>query len=133
MKNIAKKRNKGFSLVELIVVISIMLVLSVLAVVAFSQIADSARLAAERSDASAVARSLNTFNALANAGQRYEEKDDIPTTTDTFTIVHDDTTGVMPIVLSVTVTDADRLARVLEWLVEPNASGDLWTVLQPPA
>ena len=66
-----KKRNKGFTLIELIVVIGILLVLAVLAAVAMTGLADQAQQAARRSDATTVAQQLNLYNSLVtNAGDR---------------------------------------------------------------
>jgi len=59
------KSNKGFTLVELIVVIAILLLLSTLAVNAFSGIMDQARIAQDRQAAAVVASALNTFNSIA--------------------------------------------------------------------
>ena len=63
LKHLQKKK-KGFTLVELIVVVSVLLILAVLAVVAYSNITDSARQAALRSDASTLAGALNNYNAM---------------------------------------------------------------------
>jgi len=60
-----KNRNKGFTLVELVIVVAIIAVLSVVAVVAYSNISGQAKEAAIASDASVVVRALNTYNALA--------------------------------------------------------------------
>lgn len=62
------KKRKGFTLVELIVVMAVLLVLSVLAVLAYSNIQENFRDAARSSDAMAVARSLNTYNSACGAG-----------------------------------------------------------------
>ena len=59
------KSNKGFTLVELIVVIAILVLLSTLAVNAFSGIMEQARIAQDRQAAAVVASSLNTFNSIA--------------------------------------------------------------------
>jgi prepilin-type N-terminal cleavage/methylation domain-containing protein len=61
------KKRKGFTLVELIVVIAIMLVLAVVAGVAIGGIIASANTASARSDATILAQSLNNFNALVTA------------------------------------------------------------------
>ena len=67
------KSNKGFTLVELIVVIAILVLLSTLAVNAFSGIMEQARLAQDRQAAAVVANALNTFNAVAaTANDRIE-------------------------------------------------------------
>ena len=59
------KSNKGFTLVELIVVIAILALLSTLAINAFSGIMEQATRAQERQAAAVVASSLNTFNSIA--------------------------------------------------------------------
>ena len=67
------KSKKGFTLVELIVVIGILLVLTVLAAVAFSGLSAQAQQAARRSDARTVAQSLNIYNSLvANNADRIQ-------------------------------------------------------------
>jgi prepilin-type N-terminal cleavage/methylation domain-containing protein len=58
------KKKKGFTLVELIVVIGILLALAVLATVGYGSLADQAKRAALRSDAVTVAKALNTFNSI---------------------------------------------------------------------
>jgi prepilin-type N-terminal cleavage/methylation domain-containing protein len=60
------KKNKGFTLVELIVVIAVLLILAVLAVVAFQGITQAAAQAAAQADARSLAQTLNTFNSLAS-------------------------------------------------------------------
>ena len=67
MKKIKKHRSKGFTLVELIVVIAILAVLAVGAVIAYGNIAGTAQIAAARSDATAVVTALNTARALGAA------------------------------------------------------------------
>ena len=69
MTKTRKNRNKGFTLVELIVVIAIIAVLSVIAVVAYTNISSQAENAAIASDANTVIRALNTYNALIPSGQ----------------------------------------------------------------
>jgi len=59
------KSNKGFTLVELIVVIAILALLSSLAVSAFSGIMNQARDAQRIHAANAIASALNNFNTLA--------------------------------------------------------------------
>jgi prepilin-type N-terminal cleavage/methylation domain-containing protein len=61
---IKSKRGKGFTLVELIVVVAVLLILSVLAVVAYSNITASARQAALRADGSRLAGALNNYNSM---------------------------------------------------------------------
>ncbi|MDR2166518.1 MAG: type II secretion system GspH family protein [Clostridiales bacterium] len=63
MKN--SKRNKGFTLVELIVVIAVLMVLTVLAVLAVNNITEAARRAAISTDANTIARQLRAINGLA--------------------------------------------------------------------
>jgi prepilin-type N-terminal cleavage/methylation domain-containing protein len=65
MKALRNKKRKGFTLVELIVVIGILLVLSVLAILALSNISDAARRSANSADANTLARALNTYNSVA--------------------------------------------------------------------
>jgi len=65
MKKINKKSNKGFTLVELIVVIAILAVLAVGAVLAYQNIAAQATQAALRADAISVAKALNLYNGFA--------------------------------------------------------------------
>jgi prepilin-type N-terminal cleavage/methylation domain-containing protein len=60
-----KKTNKGFTMVELIVVIAVLLILAVIAVVVFSGIIENARRATIISDANTIARNLNTANSIA--------------------------------------------------------------------
>ena len=60
-----KKRNKGFTLIELIVVIGILLILSAIAVVSFGNIMESARKATRHADATVLMHTLNRFNIHA--------------------------------------------------------------------
>ena len=62
------KKRKGFTLVELIVVMAVLLVLSVLAVMAYSDIQETFRRSARVSDAGAIARSINTYNSACAPG-----------------------------------------------------------------
>lgn len=71
------KNKKGFTLVELIVVIAILLIISVLAVVGFGQIIDNARLSATTADANRLAGQLNLYNAFQPADVRRTEDDQI--------------------------------------------------------
>jgi type IV pilus assembly protein PilA len=64
MSQVRNKKKKGFTLVELIVVIGILLVLSVLATVAYNNLAAQAEIAGLRSDAATLARALNVYNSL---------------------------------------------------------------------
>ena len=64
------KNKKGFTLIELIVVIAILLLISVLAVVGFGNIIDNARESAERADAARLAGQLNNFNTFAHDSNR---------------------------------------------------------------
>ena len=60
---VMKKKNKGFTLVELIVVIGILALLAVLGFVAFSNINAHAARNAVRADVATLASQLNTYNA----------------------------------------------------------------------
>jgi prepilin-type N-terminal cleavage/methylation domain-containing protein len=61
------KKKKGFTLVELIVVIGILLVLAVLATVGYGNLSDTARRAALRADAVTLTRALNVFNSVSTS------------------------------------------------------------------
>ena len=63
---LTRKNRKGFTLIELIVVIGILVVLSVLAAVAYGNLTQDSRDAANNADAAVIARSLNTFNAITD-------------------------------------------------------------------
>jgi len=60
------KSNKGFSLVELIVVISLLAMLGTLGVANFMGTLEESRLAAQRADAERLVGALNAYNAAAN-------------------------------------------------------------------
>jgi len=66
------KKNKGFTLVELIIVLAVLLVLSVLAVLAFTNLQEQFAEGARKSDAATIARQLNTANAAAISPPLYE-------------------------------------------------------------
>jgi prepilin-type N-terminal cleavage/methylation domain-containing protein len=59
------KRNKGFTLVELIIVIAILAILSVAAVLGFRAIQTSAQDNVEKTNAGVIVRALNNFNNYA--------------------------------------------------------------------
>ncbi len=65
MNLINKKRKKGFTLIELIVVIAIMAILAAVAVPNFIGITDSARKATENGAAAEYANAINIHNATA--------------------------------------------------------------------
>lgn len=60
------KNRKGFTLVELVVVIAILAVLSVGAITGYSNVRDGADEAVAKANASVIVNSLNTFNTLAH-------------------------------------------------------------------
>jgi prepilin-type N-terminal cleavage/methylation domain-containing protein len=70
---IMRKSNKGFTLVELIVVIGVLALLAVGAVLAFTNVQRNARIAAANSDAARLADALNTFNSNAATGARIRD------------------------------------------------------------
>ena len=74
------KKRKGFTLVELVVVIAILLALGVGAVMALGGMADTAERAALTSDANTAVRSLNLFNTLADSTRRITNVDTHPGT-----------------------------------------------------
>jgi len=57
------KKKKGFTLVELIIVLAVLLILSVLAVLAFTNLQEQFAEGARISDANTVARQINTVNS----------------------------------------------------------------------
>jgi prepilin-type N-terminal cleavage/methylation domain-containing protein len=65
---------KGFTLVELIVVMAVLTVLAVTAAVSLSGVAASANSTGLKSDAAALARQLNLYNALVPEGNRILDK-----------------------------------------------------------
>jgi prepilin-type N-terminal cleavage/methylation domain-containing protein len=75
MKAYSRQR-KGFTLTELIIVISILLVLSTVAIVAYGNFMENARASADRSDASNIVRVANTRNSLARLSARNALQDE---------------------------------------------------------
>ena len=72
-----RKKNKGFTLVELMVVLTILLILSTLAVVTFGGVMDSARESAQMADAGILVRQINTFNSLARPEAQITNHEDV--------------------------------------------------------
>jgi prepilin-type N-terminal cleavage/methylation domain-containing protein len=58
------KNKKGFTLVEIIIVIAIIAILAAAAMIAYGQLTRSAEENAEKASAGVIVRSLNTFNDL---------------------------------------------------------------------
>jgi len=58
------KKQKGFTLVEIIVVVGLLAMLGLIAALMVGAAAESARQAAIRADAQTIARQMNTLNAL---------------------------------------------------------------------
>ena len=110
MTKTRKNRNKGFTLVELIVVIAIIAVLSVIAVVAYTNISSQAETAAIGSDANTVIRALNTYNALTTGTPITTAGGVTVAALQTLALTAEDDGVTMQ--LGVTIT-ADRLADVL--------------------
>ena len=126
MTKTRKNRNKGFTLVELIVVIAIIAVLSVIAVVAYTNISGQAEAAAIASDANTVIRALNTYNALVPSGQI--------TTTGGITVAAlqtlalTTTGGGVDMNLGVTITQ-ERLTQVIA-AIDYDGTSNMW-ILDP--
>lgn len=129
------KRNKGFTLVELISVIALLLVLSVLAVVAYSNITDAARNAAIQSDANTLARAINSFNSVVNSSGRIEGGSSgvrgIVVNGDTFPLRA--IAGVnAPVDMDLTVTvgsgRASAVLNMLSWVPSTGGTGGIWVV-----
>jgi len=124
MTKTRKNRNKGFTLVELIVVIAIIAVLSVIAVVAYTNISGQAEAAAIASDANTVIRALNTYNALVPSGQI--------TTTGGITVAAlqtlalTTTGGGVDMNLGVTITQ-ERLTKVID-AIDYDGTSKMWTL-----
>jgi len=121
MKKIMNKNQKGFTLVELIAVISLLLVLSVLAIVAYSNITDAARRAALVNDANTVARALNSFNSVVDSGDRVLASSGFQRTGDVFHLnikTDGSGNGKGPVDLDLSVT------------VGPNRAGDIVNMLE---
>jgi len=130
MTKTRKNRNKGFTLVELIVVIAIIAVLSVIAVVAYTNISGQAENAAIASDANTVIRALNTFNALAASGQITDTTgitvaalQNLKLTAETGTGY---TGGGVDMNLGVTITQ-ERLTKVIAAILYDGTS-KMWTL-----
>jgi len=115
------KPSKGFTLVELIVVVAIILIIAVLVVAAIGGIMDTARESALESDANAIARQFNLYNAVATdentrivfwgpgggtmindppSGFGVNTIDGVTT----ISLVHDTTTGVIPFQTAITLS-----------------------------
>lgn len=150
------KNQKGFTLIELIVVIAILLLISVLAVVGFGNIIDNARDAALRADAGRLAGQVNNFNTFAHPNNRI--------LTDAQLLAAIGVTGNVTLRLNTAAgaageagapgrpadtidgdftisLEADRVTEVLTWMVAPAAAAGeagapaagvpIWTVLDP--
>ena len=142
------KNKKGFTLIELIVVIAILLLISVLAVVGFGNIIDNARDSAMRADAARLAGQVNNFNTFAATGNRIltEEtlRDQIDgngnvdlTLRSALSGPDGNQTGGDAIDGEFSISlEFSRIDSILEWLVEPaGADADsgirIWTVRDP--
>ena len=76
------KKNKGFTLVELIIVIALIAALSVAAVIGYQSLSTSANETLEKQEAAFIVRTLNQYNALLKEGKSsadYKDGSFIPT------------------------------------------------------
>ena len=134
------KNKKGFTLVELIVVIGILLTLAALGMMALSNIGEQARHAANRSDAEMIARAINTYNALvgpthrvllatgANSLAIVLPEPAAGATIATLNLTAGPTVG-SPVTIDLGADiDASRRAEIIARLIAPGAGGGPWTV-----
>jgi len=110
------KNGKGFTLVELIIVLAVLLVLSVLAVLAFTNLQEKFVEGARRSDAATVCSQINTVNN-ASTKAVFTTITDVFTAYDgegLFVIQTDSETEIIDLDLSVRV-EASRWAAVADF------------------
>jgi prepilin-type N-terminal cleavage/methylation domain-containing protein len=138
--------HKGFTLVELIVVMAVLMILSVTAVVSLSNITASARSAGLKSDAATVVRQLNVYNALVPVSNRILDKKngalDLPAAYDRTKSQIDFNDGVLTLtVISTAAANGEenldysvtlepiRWGEVLEWVT--YIGNGRWAVATP--
>lgn len=132
-KPLARKKKKGFTLIELVVVIAILAVLSVVAVVAYSNIRQDAVNSADNANGAAIVRALNTYNALGGTTT-------VPAITTAAQVTIDASGAIVlkvdgpPVMDMSVIITADELARIMpggsskDGLLTPPASGStVWT------
>jgi prepilin-type N-terminal cleavage/methylation domain-containing protein len=71
MKKILRKNKKGFTLIELIIVIAILAILAAVAIPSFIGLTDQANRGKDIANATAIVTAINTYNAL-NVGNEFD-------------------------------------------------------------
>jgi len=129
------KPTKGFTLVELIVVIAILVVLSGMAVVAFVGLTAAAERNAAEADAAALASALNNFNAYARGDARIENAAGLSAAlVGNAVVLEVPPVGVQtePMVFTVRFDDVPRANRAVGNVLPDGAGATtFWSILSP--
>jgi prepilin-type N-terminal cleavage/methylation domain-containing protein len=144
--NKKNKKSKGFSLVELMIVVTVMLILGAGAVIAFSNVTANAARAADRAAAVTLASTLNTFNGLIVDPDAVAPIVGDPANTDSVAAIAAEldegvfsgtipaVAGALPTTQSATIdeTRQDEILAWIEWVQpDPTITG-VWRVMNEP-
>ncbi len=75
------KKDKGFTLIEIIIVVAVLAILTAIAVPIYSGVQENAEIAVAKSEASNLANQLNLYNSFANVMQTATNYKDVSTQT----------------------------------------------------
>ena len=121
MRTLAKKR-KGFSLVELIIVIGVLAILAVAAIMIIGNVRDNARTAANRSNAQSIIRAVNTHNSLSTTPHTLTGDSAAMSTALAALVLTEDEAGGTEMNLGISIS-ADEYAEAWAW-IDPIAGSD---------
>jgi prepilin-type N-terminal cleavage/methylation domain-containing protein len=115
------KNQKGFTLVELIVVVAVLALLAVGAVLAIRGVQRNARIASNRAAAVSMAQQFNNFNSAGGTPQVVA----LPTGPSWTETIPAPMPGADDLTFNVTLSSAPRFAQVGGWITYQN---DVWVV-----
>jgi len=128
--NKQRKRTQGFTLVELIVVIAILAVLAAVAIAGFANVIKNSRISNCNADATALVRSINTYNNTVSTGfivnktTLEETRSGTSHDGDTFEFKGDND-ALQDLDLNVTVKSAAMADFLMQGTMEANNTGPI--------